>query len=354
MTEKHRLTARPAPVRASSATGARALEILASVLALSVSAGLAGCGENGGTGGDAGTGGGGDGSMDGGGGGDIDATVDSDGGGGAGEGGVVVLPDGGILLPDGAVVGCLPATCEGRVRLCGNCMDDDADGLIDSDDPDCLGPCDRTEDLYHLGIPGGDGATCNIDCYYDDDSGSGNDGCTWNSHCDPLEPDARCDYEPGRTRDCPAEQPALCESICAPITPNGCDCFGCCETTPGSGRYIFLGSLNASGIPTCTSETLDDDAFCHQCTPVDSCLNTCGECELCFGRDTLPPECFPPPPTPDGGFVYPDGAVYDGGSYDGGTPPPRCPADRQACGLPGDPECPAGAFCITGCCQVFG
>jgi len=34
---------------------------------------------------------------------------------------------------------------------------------------------------------------------------------------------------------------------------------------------------------------------------------------------------------------------------DGGTTQ-RCPGGQQPCGLPTDPACPNGYFCLTGCC----
>lgn len=39
-------------------------------------------------------------------------------------------------LPDG---GCLPVQCQEHTYQCGNCIDDDDDGLADWADPDCLG-----------------------------------------------------------------------------------------------------------------------------------------------------------------------------------------------------------------------
>ncbi|HEX2672038.1 MAG TPA: hypothetical protein VHM25_14245, partial [Polyangiaceae bacterium] len=49
---------------------------------------------------------------------------------------------------------CQPAACQGKVYDCGDCDDNDRDGLTDSDDPECTGPCDNTEDSYYGGIPG--------------------------------------------------------------------------------------------------------------------------------------------------------------------------------------------------------
>ncbi len=352
--------------------------VLVCLLALAL---LAGCGEeNGGgdgsTGGMDGATGGTDGSttgMDGSTPGD-DGSVGMDGSVPPGDGSVGLdgaVPDGGVLLPDGGGV-CFPAPCSGTIWACGNCMDDDGDGLVDSADPDCVGACDNNEAGYRLNIPGSDTPNCNLDCYYDDDQGSGNDRCEWDSRCDPLEPEApRCPFRgPGMGVSCPDPQSTQCHTNCDAITPNGCDCFGCCELPAGSGSYVFLGSRSIDGSPPCSAATATDPTSCRPCTPVADCLNTCERCELCLGRtaDDLDCDCFDPSALPprcrpmiDAGTPVdagPDAMVPprpDAGPYDAGPPPPpRCPSGVQACGLPGDPACPSGFFCQTGCCVLFG
>lgn len=249
--------------------------------------------------------------------------------------------------------------CQGKVYECGDLIDNDGDGTIDSQDADCLGPCDNTENSFFGGIPGSDGPGCVVDCYFDQDSGAGNDGCYWNHKCDPNsvapnyypEPEngSQCEYDlnantPGTGASCAdmnAMQADVCHNYCGPLTPNGCDCFGCCELPPGGGKFVFLGSKDkTTGEPSCKLADLADPDKCHPCKPVDACLNGCGVCELCVGKDTLPPECFP-----DGG------AGGMGGAGGGGNM--QCPAGIQPCGLPGQPECPFNAYCITGCCQVI-
>jgi len=112
---------------------------------------------------------------------------------------------------------------------------------------------------------------------------------------------------------------------------------------------VWLGSVeDGTNDGTCTLEAITDTSACRPCTPVADCFNDCGACELCVGRDTLPPECLTP--TPDAG-PRPDGAVPDGGTvWDGGVPPPRCDPGVQACGLAGDSPCADLYYCITGCC----
>lgn len=256
------------------------------------------------------------------------------------------------LAGEGGVVGG-PIPCQGHIYLCGDSIDNDMDGLVDDEDPDCLGPCDNNEGGFDLEIPGGSPPNCSRDCYFDQDDGAGNDDCAWDFRCDPLSPGIdRCSFVTPTPMgaDCPATQSTMCADVCAPLVPNGCDCFGCCNLPAGGDRYVYIGTTNAAGEGTCSLDVATDDTLCHPCTPVDACLNTCGTCELCLGRTELPPECFPPVdvdagPEPDGG--------WDGGAPPP-PPPPTCDDGRQACGVDGLDPCPADYFCITGCCTFFG
>ncbi len=240
-----------------------------------------------------------------------------------------------------------PSSCQGHIYQCGDGVDNDADGLIDDADPDCLGPCDNTEDSYYGGIPGQNNAPCRQDCYFDQDTGPGNDDCYWSHKCDPLSvapayppsADAQCAFDPtasipGSGESCAsleAQQSAECASVCGTLTPNGCDCFGCCELPAGSGKYVWLGSTQNS-VGSCDAANLGDPGKCRPCTPVPSCLNVCDKCELCVGKDTLPADC-----APDGGSAGSGGA--------------QCAPGVQPCGQSGQAPCPAASYCITGCCQ---
>jgi hypothetical protein len=308
---------------------------------------LAGCGSDGN-----GIGNGGD--IDGGvldsgpGGGDTGGDGDGGGnGGGDGDGG----DNGGVIVPtpDGGTRVCYPAYCEGELRECGDCIDNDGDGFIDDEDPNCLGPCDNNEEGFDLKIDGGPLSPCQRDCYYDKDSGSGNDKCSWNLGCDPLQPVTTC----SNCNDS-ANQDPQCLQICGPLTPAGCDCFGCCDirtdADPDEPNWIFIGSYDESQPGqkegTCHMEAAKagDHEACRPCTPLEECWNPCThECQLCLGRtvEDLPDHCFDGPGDP-----------VDGGSP--GDDPDRCREGMQACGLPGDDPCPNGMFCLTGCCIFVG
>ncbi len=145
---------------------------------------------------------------------------------------------------------CLPVKCKGQPKACADCIDNDGDGLMDHEDPDCWGPCDDSETTF----TGGERNCPELRCYYDADCGSGND------------------------------------ADCALLAPNGCDCWGCC-LGPGMERAVTLGSLGEDGEPSCTAANLDDPAACQSCTLDESCYNPCDECELCFGETTVAGEC---------------------------------------------------------------
>jgi hypothetical protein len=225
---------------------------------------------------------------------------------------------------------CKVATCQGKVYQCGDCIDNDGDCKVDSGDESCLGPCQNSEEKFYGSIPGQNSAPCKQDCYFDQDTGGGNDGCQWNHKCDPYEqppnysPEgSKCAYQPSATCDADmASQSQQCHSYCGPLTPNGCDCFGCCAI-PGAPTTVWVGS-EANGAGTCTLDAVGDPAKCKPCTQVVGCLNSCEECELCVGKPELPPQC----------------TVQ------------QCPGGAPPCGLGDQAPCGAGFSCITGCCQA--
>ncbi len=260
---------------------------------------------------------------------------DGAGGGGSGSSSTTSSGAGGQDADGGAgqvyVAVCVVRTCQGKVYACGDCLDDDGDGLVDDADDQCLGPCDNTEDSFYGGIPGQANAPCKQDCYFDKDDGSGNDDCFWSHECDALTPEPlECGFDPaasipgyaGSCDDAAASQSATCGGYCGPLVPNGCDCFGCCAI-PGLAYPVWLGSEDANGNGTCSIEVLGDPDKCRPCTQVGSCLNACETCELCVGKSSLPPECEDQ----------------------------LCPPGAAQCGLCGQPDCPAGQSCITGCCE---
>jgi hypothetical protein len=268
-------------------------------------------------------------------------------GAGNGKGGAVSIVDGGKVV-------------FGSTQ-CTDGIDNDGDGLIDSADPECTGPLDNDESSFATGIPGDNIDACKQDCFFDGNSGQGDDGCNWELKCDPLSPGgAKCPYDPNY-RNCPTQQSQKCIDFCTKLTPNGCDCFGCCTVPLPSGGTIGVILANS-----CSLANIGDASKCPRCTPTTSCTNTCQRCELCVGKDTLPADCATPPGTGGVGNAGAGGALNAGGGNGGGVPnaggapntggsggscaAPICPSTTQACGVSCLPACPTGEYCLTGCC----
>jgi hypothetical protein len=221
-------------------------------------------------------------------------------------------------MPGDGVV--CPST-DGAGTQCANGLDDDGDGLVDALDPDCTSPYDETEELFESSLL--DAETCHRDCQFDSNPGQGDDQCGWDPRCDPLAPVPSCGSPS------PAACPPVtqhCRDFCLPLTPNGCDCFGCCAVDVAGVRRTVLISER---IP-CSSQTLSDPARCPSCTQNTDCLNPCLPGEICFA-----------------------GAAPVGGPTTDLAP--RCSQGQIACGAGALPPClcPAGTYCQTGCCVPF-
>lgn len=275
--------------------------------------------------------------------------------GGIGEGGSGGTGEGGTGGSAGTGVGGSGGTiekfldCQGTACQCSNGLDDDGDGLADEFDPECSGPYDNDEATFWTGIPGDNrGSNASRECFFDGNSGMGND------------------------------------ANCQDWTPNGCDCFGCCDIDlngNGTAETVGMftpdcrtsrvsapegeegGACRTSGSPCNTGLTclLDGDGqtrFCSYCGTCDKnpdCGNPCEEGENCVGE---------PPGTGGGGAGGGEagsggtgsggtgGTAGAGGGGSGGTPEPICPDGRQSCTTHAD--CPgASEFCVTGCCTLF-
>jgi hypothetical protein len=205
--------------------------------------------------------------------------------------------------------------CEGTVWACGDGIDNDGDGKIDDADFECISPCDNDEGSFQTDLPG-QAEDCKNDCFWDADSGAGQDKCEYDLKCDSENPgaDIKCVFD----EVCPAKTPPACLDACVKYIPNGCDCFGCCHvTTPDGIVDYYLDSSDECA--------LDNLAACNQCTFQEQCANPCEGCEVCFGMDAPPEGCDP-----------------DEGD--------QCPEGVQAC-TAGEHECPEDEYCQTGCCK---
>jgi len=243
--------------------------------------------------------------------------------GGGGAGGA-----GGAAGTTGGAGACALDGSVGPPPQCSDGIDNDGDGKIDYDDPECIGAADNDESTFANGIPGDNIDFCKQDCFFDGNSGMGDDGCLWQLKCDPRSTRVDCPYDQAYATAHPTEcsltasQSQICLDRCAKLTANGCDCFGCC-VVPGVATPVRLDW-------TCTAADFGDPAKCPPCTQVTQCLNPCERCEVCIGKPTLPADCL-----------------------NGAGPPYTCPGGAPACGAYGSippAQCPCGTTCVTGCC----
>ncbi len=256
-----------------------------------------------------------------------------------GDAGDADAPDGGDAPDDGMPIDAPPTPPQGCTEpvpgnpQCSNCIDDDGDGYIDVFDIHCSGPLDNNEASFSTGIPGDNIDAVNQDCFFDGNSGAGNDGCSIHVCC--LLGAATVEACPiGANQYDPAECPPplgtedlsqQCIETCGALTPPGCDCFGCCtvcDPADPSQCYDIITNPNVS--PNCTEENLDDPTQCVRCTQTESCgPSECGgdTCILCPGQspEDLPDTCNEtacPVDSPScaDGVACPDGS-YCGSSF---------------------------------------
>ncbi len=279
--------------------------------------------------------------------------------------------DASVVLPKGITVtendeGDVEFLCGGSVCACSDGVDNDGDGTQDGNDSECTGPFDNDEGTFATGISGDNKDGKWQDCFFDGNSGAGDDGCRYHTDC--LTGDLPEDHP-----DCVVTQ--QCVDYCQPLAPPGCDCFGCCEVQDESGQmlHIIVGE-------SCSMEQLDDERACPRCEPTTICENECGECEICLGmtHEDLPDSCTPPemPPTSDdppdqgmggapGDDDDDDGAGGDdgddpnppddgmgGSGGDDPDPPPSNTCDNGATACFDNADCASGQYCSLGCCKT--
>lgn len=273
---------------------------------------------------------------------DVELTDDGGGGGGGtgtDDGGAAGTTDGG-LEPVGP---CAPENAQ-----CNNCIDDDGDGKIDGDDPECTGALDNDERSFATGIPGDNKDLVKQDCFFDGNSGAGDDGCLFHICCiapSLCEGPDSVDTKFDATTDCQPSS-AECSENCGSVTPPGCDCLGCCTICGESEGTSTCADVAVNPLlypPECSDSDPDNDPDtccdsqhlenCFTCEPLDDCGgSTCNDdptdCVLCPGQteDDLPAEC---------------------------NDMNECPTGSAPCDTTAD--CPGGnEYCSTGCCIAGG
>src|SRR5262245_33920922 len=124
-----------------------------------------------------------------------------------------------------------PGGCDPNGPQCNNCIDDDGDQQVDGDDIECTGAADNDEGSFATGIPGDNMDEINQDCFFDGDSGAGNDRCNRHVCCILGLDNAECVAQFGNSEhnfdpatDCPPPSDD-CIARCDALVPPGCDCF---------------------------------------------------------------------------------------------------------------------------------
>lgn len=197
-----------------------------------------------------------------------DDDTNNDGDGGVDDG------DGGIDNTDAPVTP--PGMCPTGITQCSDGVDNDNDQMVDAADIECTSPCDDDEGSFATGTSGDNRDPFWQDCFFDGNSGAGNDGCRYNT-C--------CLYPPGNANACTQQQldsgacdvSQQCVDVCAPAAPPGCDCFGCCTVcgvTGGCGDAN--GCVKIVLLPGCQFENIcTDQVNCPICQQDDECATQC-------------------------------------------------------------------------------
>jgi hypothetical protein len=219
----------------------------------------------------------------------------------------------------GDLTGCIPGGPE-----CNNCIDDDGDGLIDGADPHCTGPLDDREDSFATGIPGDNVDAVKQDCFFDGNSGHGDDGCDLHICCllDQCPPELSSPpFFPDR---CSVTQ--ACIDNCAPLSPPGCDCFGCCTICDPETNDCYDVLTHPAVAPDCALGVISDPDKCPRCVKNAEC---------------------------NGGGCEPDGCILCPGQTEEDLPPEcndmnQCPGGRTPCSTSAD--CADNQYCSSRCC----
>jgi hypothetical protein len=185
---------------------------------------------------------------------------------------------------DGSEADAAVSLCKKGVCACSDGIDNDGDQLTDGMDPECLYSLDDDESSFATGTHDATSITKGCqDCFFDGDSNFA-EGCKRSAVC--TRDSDRGQGCGGGNRCAPSDE---CKSACIPNTPNGCDCFGCCEVR----GFPQLPNLAVRLEQSCAfdEKTLADPNKCRRCTLSESCRNACDECELCLGKTTLPAQC---------------------------------------------------------------
>ncbi|HUQ04935.1 MAG TPA: hypothetical protein VM261_20675 [Kofleriaceae bacterium] len=199
--------------------------------------------------------------------GDDDGNNDGDGGVDDGDGGFV---------DDGDAATTPPGECVTGPSQCTDGLDNDNDNMTDLGDVECTSACDNDEGSFGTGQPGDNRDPNWQDCFFDGNSGAGNDGCRYNTCClFPAGHPSACTQQQINQGYCDVTQE--CVDTCAPAAPPGCDCFGCCKICGVTGACAdSAGCVQVVILPGCNFEDVCSDTVnCPPCQQSGECTTQC-------------------------------------------------------------------------------
>lgn len=153
---------------------------------------------------------------------------------------------------------------------CNDGIDNNANGLIDLLDPYCKSADDNDESSFRGGAGDDLNAPRSLDCFFDTNSGAGDDGCVVHACC-MIDGPCPADLDPASFDPNACGVSAACQNNCLPQTQPDCDCFGCCTLCDPQSGNCATAFVNPVVSPSCTLEQLTDPLACRACTPNPSC-----------------------------------------------------------------------------------
>ncbi|HVW23794.1 MAG TPA: hypothetical protein VHC69_00390 [Polyangiaceae bacterium] len=222
--------------------------------------------------------------------------------------------------------------CPASGCACSDGIDNDGDGLVDAADPECVGAEDNDEATFATGMPGDNRDPKWQDCFFDGNSGAGDDRCRYPTGC-------LTGAIPQTDPSCAITQ--YCLDHCAAFAPKNCDCFGCCTVPFGPDTVDSgAGTVDIVLTKTCTAAKLDDTTACPRCVKSTTCE-----------PPTNPPPTNPPPtnPPPTSTTPPPTNPPPTSTTPPENPPPPTCADGSPICS---DMQpCVQSLVCVSGCCE---
>ena len=177
-----------------------------------------------------------------------------------------------------------------RQPQCSDGIDNDGDGKIDYDDPECVGGLDNDESSFATGIPGDNVDACKQDCFFDGNSGMGDDGCDVAAQVRSADHQRLVPVRPGlrhvSTRRVLGVVVAVAD-VHRQLPEAGAERLRLLRLLRRPGRV----DADPPGRRPAPRRTSAIRRSARACTQVTQCMTPCGHCDYCIGKETLPADC---------------------------------------------------------------